>query len=38
MSVTLLWCLYRYIRTDFTHYSGVSIVEFKQVNTDWGLL
>ena len=33
MSVTSFWCLYCYFLTDFTHCSGVSIIDnFEQVN------
>ena len=28
----LFWCLYYYFKTNFTHCSGVSIVEFEQEN------
>ena len=28
-----LWCFYRQLRTDFTHCSGFSIVDFEQVNS-----
>ena len=28
-------CLYCYCRTDFTYCSGVSIVDFEQLNVDW---
>ena len=31
-SMTLIWCLYCYLSTDFTHLVGVSIGDFKQVN------
>ena len=33
-AMMLLWCLYCYVLTDFTHCSEVSIVDFEQVNTD----
>ena len=29
------WCLYCLLRTNFTHCSGVSFVDFEQVNTSW---
>ena len=28
----LFWCLYYYFKTNLTHCSGVSIVEFEQEN------
>ena len=32
----LFWCLYHcQLRTDFTNCSGVSIVDFEQVNANW---
>ena len=37
-SMTSVWCLYCYIWTDSTHWSGVSIADFKQVSTDWKLI
>ena len=38
-SMTLLWCLYCQLLTDFTHCSTVSMFDFEQVNTSWeGLL
>ena len=33
--VTSFWCLYCELRTYFTHFSSVSIVNFEQVNGDW---
>ena len=35
MPVTLFWSCYCQLWPDFTHCSGVSIVDFKQVNTGW---
>ena len=32
--MTLFWCLYCYISTNYTHYSGVSFVDFERVNAD----
>ena len=32
-SITLIWCIYCYLSTDFTHSVVVSIFDFKQVNT-----
>ena len=34
--MTLFWCFYCYLSTDFTHYFGVSIIEFEQVNDCYG--
>ena len=34
-SLTSFWSLYCYRETDFTHGSGVSIVDFEPVNTSW---
>ena len=34
-SLTLLWCLYSQLWTDFWHCSVVCIVDFKQVNFGW---
>ena len=36
MSMTSFWCLYCQLWTDFTHCSGVSVVDFKQENADSG--
>ena len=30
-----LWCLYLYLWADLTHWSGVSIVDFEQINAGW---
>ena len=35
MLPTLFCCLYCWLSTDFTHCSGVSTVDFEQVNTGW---
>ena len=32
---TLFWCLYCQTWTDFTHSSGVTIIDFEQVNASW---
>ena len=32
---TLLWCFYYWLWTNFTHCSGVSIIDFEQVNASW---
>ena len=32
---TSFWCLYCQLWTDFTHYSGVSILDFNHVNVCW---
>ena len=34
-SLTSFCCLYCYFQTDFTYCSGVSIVDFEQVNAEW---
>ena len=34
MSLTSFWCLYCWLWKEFTHCSGVSIVDFGQVNAD----
>ena len=34
-SLTSVWCCYFWLWTDFTHCSGVSIVDFQQVHADW---
>ena len=34
-SLMSFWCLYCKLWTDFIHCSGVSIVDFEQVNTRW---
>ena len=34
-SMTSFWCLDCYLKTDFTHCSGVSIDDFEQVNFEW---
>ena len=34
-SLTSFWCLYCYLRTDSTYCSGVSIIDFEQVNVGW---
>ena len=34
-SLTLFWCLYCWLRRDFTGCSDVCIVDFKQVNAAW---
>ena len=34
-SLTSVWCCYFWLWTDFTHCSGVSIVDFEQVHADW---
>ena len=34
-SLTSIWCCYFWLWTDFTHCSGVSIVDFEQVHADW---
>ena len=33
-SLTSVWRLYCELGTDFSHFSGVSIVHFEQVNAD----
>ena len=33
--VTSFWCCYCYLWTNFTPFSNVSIVDFKQVNVSW---
>ena len=35
MLMTLFWRLYCWFWTDFTHVSGVSTVDFEQVNAGW---
>ena len=34
-AVTSFWCCYCQLWTDFTHCSGVSIVDFEQINAGW---
>ena len=34
-SITSLWCFYFYLRTCFTPFSIVSIVDFEQLNVSW---
>ena len=34
-SLTSYWCLYCYLWTNFTQCSGVSTVDFEQVNANW---
>ena len=35
MSLKSLLCLYSLLSTDFSHFSGASIVDFEQVNAGW---
>ena len=35
VSLTSLWCVYYDFWTDSAYYSGVSVVDFKQVNAGW---
>ena len=35
MTCEVFWCLYYEPGTNFKHSSGISILDFKQVNVNW---
>ena len=37
-SLMSFWCFYCYLRMDFTHCSGLPIVEFEKVTVDWKII